>query len=35
VRFVHRIRGEVKFDGVEALVEQIRRDCDDARAVLT
>jgi len=35
VRFVARLRGEVKFDGVDALVEQIRRDCDDARAILS
>ena len=34
VRFVARLRGEVKFDGVDALVEQIRRDCDEARAIL-
>ena len=35
VRFVARLRGEVKFDGVDALIEQIRRDCDDARAILS
>ena len=35
VRFVARLRGEVKFDGVDALVEQIRRDCDEARAILS
>jgi len=34
VRFVARLRGEVKFDGVDALVEQIGRDCEDARAIL-
>ena len=34
VRFVTRLRGEVKFDSVEALVEQIQRDCDQARLVL-
>lgn len=34
VRFVERIRGEEKFDSVEALVEQMNRDCDVARAVL-
>jgi riboflavin kinase/FMN adenylyltransferase len=34
VRFVARLRGEVKFDGVEALVAQIRLDCDEARALL-
>jgi riboflavin kinase/FMN adenylyltransferase len=34
VRFVERLRGEVRFDSVEALVEQIGRDCDQARAIL-
>jgi riboflavin kinase/FMN adenylyltransferase len=34
VRFVARLRGEVKFDGVEALVAQIQLDCDQARAIL-
>jgi riboflavin kinase/FMN adenylyltransferase len=34
VRFVARLRGEVKFDSVDALVEQIRRDCQEARAIL-
>jgi riboflavin kinase / FMN adenylyltransferase len=35
VRFVERIRGEEKFDSVEALVDQIERDCDDVREVLS
>jgi riboflavin kinase/FMN adenylyltransferase len=35
VRFVARLRGEVRFDGVEPLVAQIQRDCDEARALLT
>lgn len=35
VRFVERIRGEAKFDSVEALIEQIDQDCDDVRAVLS
>jgi riboflavin kinase/FMN adenylyltransferase len=35
VRFVARLRGEERFESVEALVEQIRRDCDDARAILS
>lgn len=35
VRFVARLRGEEKFEDVDALVEQIRRDCDDARAILS
>jgi riboflavin kinase / FMN adenylyltransferase len=34
VRFVARLRGEVRFDAVEELVEQIHRDCDEARAIL-
>lgn len=34
VRFVERIRGEEKFDSVDALVEQMNRDCDIARSVL-
>jgi riboflavin kinase/FMN adenylyltransferase len=34
VRFVQRLRGEVKFDSVEALVEQIGRDVDDSRRLL-
>ena len=31
VRFAARLRGEEKFDSVEALVDQIGRDCDEAR----
>jgi len=34
VRFVDRIRGEERFDSVEALVEQMGRDVETARAVL-
>ncbi len=34
VRFVERIRGEAKFDSIDALVEQISQDCDDVRSVL-
>ena len=34
VRFVARLRGEERFDSLEALVEQIQRDCDQARAIL-
>ena len=34
VRFVARLRGEVKFEGVDALIGQMRRDCDEARARL-
>jgi riboflavin kinase / FMN adenylyltransferase len=34
VRFVARLRGEARFDEVDALIEQMRQDCDDARAAL-
>jgi riboflavin kinase/FMN adenylyltransferase len=34
VRFVARLRGEAKFDDVDALIEQIHRDCEQARALL-
>lgn len=34
VEFLHRLRGEQKFAGVEALVAQIRRDADRARGLL-
>jgi riboflavin kinase/FMN adenylyltransferase len=34
VRFVRRLRGEVKFDSVDALVAQIAQDVDDARRLL-
>lgn len=34
VRFVARLRGEEKFDGVDGLVEQIQRDCQQARRLL-
>ena len=34
VRFVRFLRGEVKFNSVDELVDQIARDCDDARAFL-
>lgn len=33
--FVHRLRGEERYDSVEALVAQIRRDVDQTRAILT
>ena len=32
--FVRRLRGESKYDSIEALVAQIQRDCDEARAIL-
>jgi FAD synthase len=31
VAFVAHLRDEIKFDTQEALIEQIRRDCDQAR----
>ncbi|MDE2640209.1 MAG: bifunctional riboflavin kinase/FAD synthetase, partial [Chloroflexota bacterium] len=34
IDFVSRLRGEVKFDGVEALTSQLARDCRDARAAI-
>jgi riboflavin kinase/FMN adenylyltransferase len=34
VRFVARLRGEERYESIEALVEQIQRDCHDARARL-
>jgi riboflavin kinase/FMN adenylyltransferase len=34
VRFVKRLRGEERFESVEALVAQIAVDCDDARSIL-
>jgi riboflavin kinase/FMN adenylyltransferase len=34
VRFVARLRGEARFESVEVLVEQIGRDCDEARRIL-
>ncbi len=33
VAFVERLRGEERFDSVEALVEQMRRDIEDARRI--
>jgi riboflavin kinase/FMN adenylyltransferase len=35
VRFVHRLRGEVKFDSIEALVAQIELDVEQTRALLS
>jgi riboflavin kinase/FMN adenylyltransferase len=34
VRFVERLRGEVRFDSVEELVAQMQRDVEATRAVL-
>ena len=33
VELTHRLRGQVRFDGVPALVEQMSRDVDQARAL--
>ncbi|MEM6296171.1 MAG: bifunctional riboflavin kinase/FAD synthetase [Myxococcota bacterium] len=35
VSFVARLRGEIKFDGADALVDQMHRDAQQARDVLT
>ena len=35
VRFVHRLRGEQRFDSVEALVEQIAADVEATRRLLS
>ena len=34
VSFVHFLRPEAKFDSLEALIEQIEADCEQARALL-
>lgn len=34
VQLIAWLRGEAKFDGLDALTAQIRRDCDDARRIL-
>ena len=34
VRFVERLRGEVKFDGIDPLIAQMRADVDQARSLL-
>lgn len=34
VEFVRKLRDELKFDGLDAMVEQIARDADEARAIL-
>lgn len=35
IRFVSRLRGEEKFDGIEALTDQLKRDVEDALRILT
>lgn len=34
VQLIARLRAEAKFDGLDALTAQIRRDCDEARRIL-
>ena len=34
VRFVERLRGEIRFDSVDDLIDQMQRDCETARKVL-
>lgn len=34
IQFVARLRGEARFESVDALVVQMQQDCDEARAVL-
>lgn len=31
----HHLRGQVRFDGIDALITQMRADCDQARRLLT
>jgi riboflavin kinase/FMN adenylyltransferase len=33
LEFLKRLRGEKRFESVDALVEQMRRDVDEARAI--
>lgn len=35
VNFIERLRDEIKFDGIEALAKQIRKDIDHARRILS
>ena len=35
VLLTHQIRGQVRFDGVDALIQQMRDDCDIARRSVT
>ena len=35
VRFLHRLRPEQKFDGLDALTDQLKRDVEEAGRVLT
>lgn len=35
VKFIRRIRGQIKFDGIDALVAQMHADVDEIRALLT
>ena len=35
VNFIQRLRGEIKFESIDALADQIRRDIDQAREILS
>ena len=35
VALTHHLRGQVRFDGVDALITQMRADCDQARRLLS
>jgi riboflavin kinase/FMN adenylyltransferase len=35
VRFVERLRGEERFESIDALIDQMQRDCDEVRSILT
>jgi riboflavin kinase / FMN adenylyltransferase len=35
IAFIERLRGEKRFESVEALVEQMNRDVEEARAIAT
>jgi riboflavin kinase / FMN adenylyltransferase len=35
IRLTHHLRGQVRFAGVDALIEQMRADCDQVRRLLS
>ncbi|HTI31983.1 MAG TPA: bifunctional riboflavin kinase/FAD synthetase [Sphingomonas sp.] len=35
VSLIQHLRDEAKFDGIDALIDQMRRDCDEARRILS
>jgi riboflavin kinase/FMN adenylyltransferase len=35
LKFVKRLRGEIKFDGAGPLIEQMKRDVEETRSVLS